>query len=70
MISRLGQRTSSSICARKRSIRLTTAFASSRRSGTDGTFMKWVIVGLNGILAGFVMVGESIAKIAAWMRGG
>jgi hypothetical protein len=37
---------------------------------TVGTFMKWVIVGLIGILAGFVMVGESIAKIAAWMRGG
>jgi hypothetical protein len=30
--------------------------------------MKWVIVGLLGILAGFVMVGESIAKIAAWIR--
>lgn len=36
---------------------------------TVGTFMKWVIVGLIGILAGFVMVGESIAKIAAWLRG-
>jgi hypothetical protein len=35
---------------------------------TVGTFMKWVIVGLLGILAGFVMVGESIAKIAAWIR--
>jgi hypothetical protein len=36
---------------------------------TVGVFMKWVIVGLIGILAGFVMVGESIAKIAAWLRG-
>lgn len=25
---------------------------------TVGTFVKWVIVGLIGILAGFVMVGE------------
>lgn len=37
---------------------------------TVGTFMKWVIVGLIGILAGFVMIGESISKIAAWMKGG
>lgn len=36
---------------------------------TVGTFMKWVIVGLIGILAGFVMIGESISKIAAWLRG-
>lgn len=31
--------------------------------------MKWVIVCLIGILAGFAMVGESIVKIAAWIRG-
>lgn len=37
---------------------------------TVGTFMKWVIVGLIGILAGFVMIGESVSKIAAWMKGG
>ncbi|MCV0384909.1 MAG: hypothetical protein K5821_00525 [Nitrobacter sp.] len=37
---------------------------------TVGTFMKWVIVGLIGILAGFVMIGESISKIASWMKGG
>lgn len=35
---------------------------------TVGTFMKWLIVGLISILAGFVMVGESIVKIAAWIR--
>ncbi|WP_416193726.1 hypothetical protein [Nitrobacter sp. TKz-YC01] len=37
---------------------------------TVGTFMKWVIVGLIGILAGFVMIGESISKIASWMKRG
>lgn len=37
---------------------------------TVGTFMKWVIVGLIGILAGFVMIGESVSKIASWMKGG
>lgn len=36
---------------------------------TVGTFVKWVIVGLIGILAGFVMVGESVSKIAIWIRG-
>lgn len=37
---------------------------------TVGTFAKWVIVGVIGIFAGVVMLGESVAKIAAWFRGG
>ncbi|EAQ34062.1 hypothetical protein NB311A_06673 [Nitrobacter sp. Nb-311A] len=36
---------------------------------TVGTFAKWVIITVLGILAGFVMFGESVAKIAAWSRG-
>lgn len=35
---------------------------------TVGIFVKWVIVCLLGILAGFVMVGESISKIAMWFH--
>ena len=35
---------------------------------TVGTFMKWVIIGLLGILAGVVMFGESVMKIAAWFK--
>ena len=36
---------------------------------TIGKFMKWVIISLLGILAGIIMFGESVAKIAAWFRG-
>ncbi len=36
---------------------------------TVGTFAKWVIVGIIGIFAGVVMLGESIQKIAVWLRG-
>lgn len=36
---------------------------------TVGTFAKWVIITVLGILAGIVMFGESVAKIAAWSRG-
>lgn len=36
---------------------------------TVGTFAKWLIVGVIGIFAGVVMLGESIAKIALWFRG-
>lgn len=36
---------------------------------TVGVFVKWLIVCMVGILFGFVMVGESVVKIAAWMRG-
>jgi len=35
-----------------------------------GKFVKWVIIGLLGILAGIVMFGESIMKIAGWFRAG
>ncbi|ABA04799.1 conserved hypothetical protein [Nitrobacter winogradskyi Nb-255] len=37
---------------------------------TVGRFMKWVIITMLGILAGIVMFGESISKIASWMKGG
>jgi len=33
-----------------------------------GKFVKWVIIGLLGILAGIVMFGESIIKIVGWFR--
>lgn len=36
---------------------------------TVGTFAKWVIVGIIGIFAGIVMLGESVQKIALWFRG-
>lgn len=36
---------------------------------TIGKFMKWVIISLLGILAGIIMFGESVSKIAAWFRG-
>lgn len=35
---------------------------------TVGTFMKWMIVGLIGMVVGVVMLGESVAKIIAWLR--
>ena len=35
---------------------------------TGGHFMKWIIISLLGILAGVVMFGEAIAKIATWLR--
>ncbi len=35
---------------------------------TVGTFMKWVIVGVLGIVVGIVLLGESIGKIIAWLR--
>ena len=33
-----------------------------------GKFVKWCIIGLLGILAGVVMFGESVMKIAEWFR--
>lgn len=33
-----------------------------------GKFVKWCIVGVLGIAVGIVMFGESVAKIAAWLR--
>ena len=36
--------------------------------GIVGKFVKWVIVGTLGLLAGVVMFGESIIKIVAWFR--
>lgn len=36
---------------------------------TVGTFAKWLIVGVIGIFAGVIMLGESISKIALWFRG-
>lgn len=35
---------------------------------TVGTFMKWVIVGIIGIIMGVVMLGESIMKFIGWFR--
>lgn len=35
---------------------------------TVGTFIKWVIIGLLGILSGIVMFGETLIKIASWFR--
>lgn len=35
---------------------------------TVGTFMKWVIVGVLGLVMGAVMLGESIGKLIGWMR--
>jgi len=35
---------------------------------TVGVFVKWVIIGALGILAGIVMFGESIVKIASWFK--
>lgn len=35
---------------------------------TVGVFMKWVIIGALGVLAGVVMFGESVMKIAAWFK--
>lgn len=36
--------------------------------GIVGKFVKWVIVGMLGLLAGIVMFGESVIKIVAWFR--
>jgi len=33
-----------------------------------GTFMKWVIIGLLGVLSGIVMFGETLIKISSWFR--
>jgi len=35
---------------------------------TVGTFMRWVIISLLGVLVGVVMFGESIGKIRHWFR--
>lgn len=35
---------------------------------TVGTFVKWVIIGILGIVTGFVMFAESIVKILAWFK--
>lgn len=35
---------------------------------TVGTFIKWVIIGLLGILSGIVMFGETLMKIASWFK--
>jgi hypothetical protein len=35
---------------------------------TVGTFIKWVIIGLLGILSGIVMFGETLMKIAVWFK--
>lgn len=37
---------------------------------TVGKFVKIIILGLLGILAGLMMVGESFSKIVMWFRGG
>lgn len=39
-----------------------------RSIATVATFVKWLIVGVLGIAVGVVMFGESVAKIAAWVR--
>lgn len=36
---------------------------------TVGTFVRWVIVGMLGIFAGVVMLGDAIGKIVGWFRG-
>lgn len=35
---------------------------------TVGTFMKWAIVGIIGMVMGVVMLGESIMKFIGWFR--
>ncbi|MHA6646300.1 hypothetical protein [Mesorhizobium sp. A623] len=35
---------------------------------TVGTFMKWTLVGIIGMVVGVVMLGESVGKIIAWLR--
>lgn len=33
---------------------------------TVGTFMKWLIVGILGLVVGMVMFGEAVIKIVTW----
>ncbi|MHC3941659.1 hypothetical protein [Paenochrobactrum sp. BZR 201-1] len=35
---------------------------------TVGTFMKWLIVGILGMVVGVVMFGEAVLKIVTWFR--
>lgn len=35
---------------------------------TVGTFFKWVIVGILGLVVGTVMFYESVSKIIGWFR--
>lgn len=35
---------------------------------TVGTFMKWLIVGVLGVVVGIVMFGEAAIKIINWIR--
>ncbi|WOC14966.1 hypothetical protein [Pseudochrobactrum sp. MP213Fo] len=35
---------------------------------TVGTFMKWLIVGILGLVVGVVMFGEAVLKIVTWFR--
>lgn len=37
---------------------------------TVGTFMKWLIVGVLGVVVGTVLFYESIAKIVGWFMKG
>lgn len=45
-------------------IRLVTAIR------TVGIFVKWVIIGVLGLVAGVVMFAESIGKFLAWFKAG
>lgn len=35
---------------------------------TVGTFFKWLLIGIMGIVVGTVMLWESIVKIVSWIR--
>lgn len=35
---------------------------------TVGIFMKWLIVGILGLVMGVVMFGEAMIKIITWLR--
>ena len=35
---------------------------------TVGTFMKWLIVGMLGLVVGVVMFGEAVIKIINWIK--
>lgn len=37
---------------------------------TVGVFIKWVIIGVLGIVSGVVMFAESIGKFLAWFKAG
>lgn len=37
---------------------------------TVGTFIKWMIIGVLGIVSGVVMFAESIGKFLAWFKAG